>query len=257
MIKNIWCVACLLFMIAGCTKNKPPAASNETKASNGAAARTIAVDRAVYSWPPESSAKVDLVAEDRRLAKNFYVILDGSGSMESTECSGGKNKAEAAKEALKVFAAAVPKDSNLGLLVFDNSGTSERVPLGINNRTHFESALKNMVVGGGTPLGSAINKGLDALQTQARSQLGYGEYNIVVVTDGAANKDDRPDTVVNLLASKTPVVIHTVGFCLGENHALNQPGVTLYKTAMNPSELLTGLEDVLAESESFDVAEFN
>lgn len=216
----------------------------------------IKVDRSVYNWPPASETPVELAPSESRMAKNFYVILDGSGSMDASECSGGKTKAQAAVASLLKFESAVPENAHLGLFIFDNTGASERVPLGPRNSERFQKALVQMQVGGGTPLGSAMAAGLKALEAQARAQLGYGEYNLVIVTDGEANDGEEPDPMVRTLVSKTPVVIHTVGFCIGENHALNQPGLTVYKAADNPQQLMSGLEEVLAESETFDVAEF-
>jgi hypothetical protein len=55
----------------------------------------------------------------------------------------------------------------------------------------------------------------------------------------------------------TPINIYSIGFCIGENHALNQPGRTFYKAADNPAALRKGLEEVLAESETFDETEFS
>lgn len=47
------------------------------------------------------------------------------------------------------------------------------------------------------------------------------------------------------------MVLHTIGFCIGEKHSLNQPGRTLYRAADNPEQLRAGLADVLAEAPSF------
>lgn len=214
------------------------------------------IDPAVYNWPPKGSKATTLVPEDRRFAKNFYVILDGSGSMNEKECADDNTKAQVAVDTLQKFAKTVPEDANLGLLIFDDTGTSERVPLGINNRPQFASALAAMKVGSGTPLKSAITRGLAKIEDQARAQMGYGEYNLVVVTDGYANKGEDPKAVVHKMASGTPVLIHTMGFCIGSEHSLNQPGLTIYKSANNPKELATGLGSVLAESETFDVTDF-
>lgn len=55
----------------------------------------------------------------------------------------------------------------------------------------------------------------------------------------------------------SPIQIHTIGFCIGPDHSLNIPGRTMYKAADNPQQLEKGLQDVLAESETFDVSDFD
>ena len=182
--------------------------------------------------------------------RNYYVILDGSGSMADSGCSGSLSKMDAAKEALARFAGVVPRKAQLGLLAFDQHGVSERVALGLDNRDRFVEEVRKVSAGGQTPLKSSIAAGVARLEEAARRQLGYGEYNLVVVTDGeAVPGSEDPRGVVNDVLGRSPVAIHTIGFCIGSNHSLNQPGRTLYKAAQNPDELKAGLEDVLAESE--------
>jgi hypothetical protein len=96
-----------------------------------------------------------------------------------------------------------------------------------------------------------------AFTDQGRRQLGYGEYTIVVVTDGIANSIPRLQKVVDKLIADTPINIYSIGFCIGQEHSLNQPGRTLYKSADNPEQLQKGLQEVLAESESFDEDAFS
>ena len=91
---------------------------------------------------------------------------------------------------------------------------------------------------------------------QGRRQLGYGEYTIVVVTDGIANDENRLRTAVDVILANSPITVYSIGFCIGARHSLNQPGNTVYKSADNPEQLAEGLKDVLAESEFFDAAEF-
>ena len=91
---------------------------------------------------------------------------------------------------------------------------------------------------------------------QGRRQLGYGEYHLIVVTDGQASSGQDPTGVVDEILASSPVVIHTIGFCIGEDHSLNQKGRVLYRTAQNAAELREGLEQVLAEAPDFTVTQF-
>ena len=111
--------------------------------------------------------------------------------------------------------------------------------------------------GSGTPLTRAVQMAYELLTEQAGKQLGYGEYHMVIVTDGAANQPEKLTQTVNAVLTHSPIIMSTIGFCIAETHSLNQPGRTIYKAADNPEALRQGLQDILAESESFeDVTEF-
>jgi uncharacterized protein with von Willebrand factor type A (vWA) domain len=202
-------------------------------------------------WPPEikEGEKVE-VARDL-LVKNYYVILDSSGSMGDHECGEGSTKSQVSKKAFAEFLSVIPSQANVGLLVFDRDGVRERAPLGTKNRDRILAEVNVMEPGDGTPLYDAVAVGLSAIEKQARLQLGYGEYHMVIVTDGMANPGQEPDEVVNHILKNTPIMIHTIGFCINENHPLNQPGRTSYRTAKDSQELIKGLKAVLAESEKF------
>jgi len=220
-------------------------------------AREVAANSAQKrTWPaPVDESKQPPVAADLA-SRNYYIIFDGSGSMERDGCSNGRSKIDVAKESLEKFAANVPETANLGLAVFDARGVAEEVPLGRENRSDFIAKVKAVFPGGATPLKSAMALGSEKLEEQARRQLAYGEYNLVVVTDGEASAGEDPRSIVADLLLNSPVVVHTIGFCISGDHSLNQPGKTVYKAANEPEQLTKGLEEVLAESETFDVATF-
>lgn len=177
--------------------------------------------------------------------------------MNDSQCSGSTNKIEAARAAVKAFARTIPPDANIGLLAFDNRGIAERAPLGPNQVSSINAQIDAIRPDGGTPLLEAIRQAYKRLTAQGRKQLGYGEYHLVVVTDGMATPDTQnPTPIVNEILASSPVVIHTIGFCIGNQHALNQPGRTFYKAADNPADLAKGLSEVLGESPSFDVRAF-
>ena len=206
------------------------------------------------SWPAIGQSPVALA--NNLLAANYYVILDGSGSMANQECSGNKSKLDAAKEALAVFVAQLPSGSNIGLYVFDAFGRKEVVSLSSGTKDEFLTQVNNAVSGSGTPLYSSVVAGYEALKRQAGAQLGYGEYHLVVVTDGEANDGEDPRPAVKRLLQESPVQLHTIGFCIGDRHSLNQPGLVDYRAADDPQSLARSLEAVLAEAPKFDVGSF-
>jgi Ca-activated chloride channel family protein len=195
------------------------------------------------------------------IAPNYYTIVDGSGSMTSTECSGDppnrNGRIVPAREAMIRFGKRLPSNANLGLYVFDRIAWRERVALdhGEVNRQAFVEAVAHIEAGGNTPLGAALMVAYEALRKQSLLQNGYGEYHIVVETDGAASDADVMERAVKLI-TKSPIILETIGFCIAQGHALNQPGFTIYRNAMNPTELSKGLDAIFAESDVFDLKAF-
>ncbi|MFA6536063.1 MAG: vWA domain-containing protein [Candidatus Paceibacterota bacterium] len=183
------------------------------------------------------------------MRRNIYLVFDCSGSM--ADAKNGEPKIVTAKRAIEAFGRKIPAETSLGLAIFDSNGPSERVPLGVNNRKQFYQTVQSAGAGGATPLSSAVRLGYEQLRKQAVRQLGYGEYHLVIVTDGEANAGFDPGNDVNIILRDSPVVIHTIGFHIGSRHSLNQPGRTVYKEANNPADLEKGLAEVLAESDKF------
>ncbi|MFH0784931.1 MAG: vWA domain-containing protein [Pseudomonadota bacterium] len=217
---------------------------------------TSMADRMLPPWPPaEDSSKTTQLA-DSLTTKNFVLIFDGSGSMAKQGCSGNRSKNEVARDAVIEWAASVPDDANLGLVVFDSSGFSIRLPLGLGNRPQFKAEIQKVVPDRSTPLAAALDLAQSMLTDQARKQLGYGDYTVVIVTDGAADDIPALENSVNKVLATSPVMIHTIGFCIAADHSLNRAGRTTYRAANNPAELRRGLQEVLAESESFDISGF-
>lgn len=229
-------------------------AQQAKQSSRPAAKAAVAPKPIALPWPPAPDSNT--VLAPNLLADNYYVVLDGSGSMAESQCSGNHSKIETAKDALKEFATSVPANANLGLLIFTKSQIHELVPLGSNNRQQFSGRVQSASADGGTPLRDAISTGYARLEQQAVRQLGYGRYILVVVTDGQANPGQEPNEKVGWMLDNTPVELHTIGFCIGTDHTLNMPGRTVYKAADNPAALRQGLADVLAEAETFDVSKF-
>ncbi|MBN2080186.1 MAG: VWA domain-containing protein [Spirochaetes bacterium] len=194
-------------------------------------------------WPPGLGTGQASPVADVRM-KNYYIVFDGSGSMYHGR------KIQTAQKALEVFVLMIPPDANVALLAFDARGVYERAPFGTPRETIIREIHKT-IARGGTPLGRAVEIAYDKILAQARRQLGYGEYSIVIVTDGMATDGERLPRIIGRILDESPVMIHTIGFDIGMGHALNQPGLTSYRTARNFHELTRGLGEVLAESDSF------
>jgi Ca-activated chloride channel family protein len=195
------------------------------------------------------------------LARSFYFVLDGSGSMAENpamKCNGSassqfSSKIDGARWAIREFLQKVPPADLVGLYVFDGQGQREVVPLATNNREAFLAAVDRVRVNGGTPLAEAIIAGVDRLVAQRRRQLGYGEFRLVVVTDGEATGRRLDDGTSYALANRIP--IYTIGFCVGSSHTLFRSSVA-YRAANSAEEVKRGLEETLGELEHFDMKAF-
>ena len=253
---GFWLLLIVGFFAAGIfmsSQNEQQAAPEAALAGEAAARADYALDARRADWPPLHDGSSGRAVT----ATNYYVVLDGSGSMRRSRCSGDASKMEAAVAALRTFVESIPADANLGLAVFDGAGVSERVALATANRPAFNNALSNVNASGGTPLLSAITLGYERLTAQGQQQLGYGEYHLVVVTDGQPDPEEEdPAPIVDRLLAESPVMLHTIGFCIGEDHVLNQPQRTFYAAADDPQQLRAGLSAVLAEAPNFDLTQF-
>lgn len=205
-------------------------------------------------WPNMQASQSSV--DNNLVKKNYYLVFDASGSMQESNCSGGHTKIDTAKQSVTQFISKIPADANIGLVIFDQSGVYERAVLARSSRETIVQQINRAVAGGGTPLNTSIQHAYQALTEQAQKQLGYGEYHLIVVTDGVASKGEDPSDTVQRLIEESPVVLHTIGFCISGTHALNQAGLTIYKSANNPLELERGLDSVLAEVNDFKIDSF-
>jgi Ca-activated chloride channel family protein len=263
----IYCCAAALLLLSGCSEDTDPRKSSSSQKKKNIAQQhaqqqqsvSDSFERATASsvWPPSEMEQENILPADQWSRKNYMMIFDGSGSMGERRCSGNRTKSAVAKEAMSDWAQSVPADANLGLVVFDKQGFAIRLQLGQGDRQKFVQQVKTVVLGSRTPLTQAVRTAYELLTAQAKKQLGYGEYHMVIVTDGAANEPEKLTGTVNAVLAYSPIIISTIGFCIADTHSLNQPGRTIYKAANNPEALRQGLQDVLAESKSFDdVTEF-
>ena len=76
------------------------------------------------------------------------------------------------------------------------------------------------------------------------------------MTDGEADSDQDPRLAVNGIVGQTPIILSTIGFCIGEQHSLNQKNVIEYRAADSQESLASGLTEVLGEAESFSDVTF-
>ncbi len=178
-------------------------------------------------------------------ARNFEIVLDASGSMAGSAI-------EEAKQAIHSFVQSLPADINVGLVVFDGSGIQEKVSLespAAKNRQQFLQEVQSVDAGGGTPLADAMNVGSGALLKQCQRQLNYGDYRLIVVTDGQPDWGQDLDKACSTAASYG-FSIYTIGFNIDDGHPLKN-WATSYETASSADELTRKLQNTAAEPDNY------
>ncbi|MDP2932715.1 MAG: VWA domain-containing protein [bacterium] len=250
IILTLFVVVSLCFL--GCEQTPPP--QNLNRQANQASSKEAKSTAASGIWPYLAERQPDVV-QPNLTAKNYVLIFDGSGSMDKSDCSDGRRKIDVAKEAVIEWYKTIPPEANVGLVAFHGKWTTLDLT-SKKDATNFISAINSIRPDGNTPLATAVKLSYGMLTKQAQRQLGYGEYVIVAVTDGENNdqRESLKEWVIHVL--QTPINIYTIGFCIKGSHSLNQPGRTIYREANNPQELRKGLQEVLAESEKFDLNVF-
>jgi hypothetical protein len=233
-MKRILFILFFLLLCIGCTaqaSTTSPATQGQTNSST-----PVAI-------PPSGEISLD---------RNYYLVIDDSGSMgDHVYCGTFPNKLEAAKWAITEFITkTVPPEVNVGLYALNNG--HELVALGKNNHDVIIAKTKALSPTDGTPLNYAIRTATDVLAKQRNKQLGYGEYYIVVATDGAGTDGDVGVSVD--YANKNHVPIITIGFGI-TNHPLSTYSLS-YREATNPQELLQALNETQGESAYYDSTVF-
>ena len=188
-------------------------------------------------------------ADDDIHKTNIVVILDASGSMrEKFSGDRTKSKMEAAKAALQEVLSQVPDDTHIGVLVFSGANIQNEwvYPLGPKDTQKLRAAIRLPHPSGGTPLGKYIRIGANRLLEQREKQYNYGNYRLLVVTDGEASDTDKVKHYTPEILNRQ-IRIDVIGVDMKTDHLLANV-VDSYRKADNPGELMAAVSQILAET---------
>ena len=192
-------------------------------------------------------------ADDGIHKDNIVVILDASGSMQE-KFSGDqtKSKMEAAKAALLEVLSKVPDDTHIGILVFSGANIQNEwvYPLGPKDTQKLTTAIQLPQPSGNTPLGRYIRIGANRLLEQRENQYNYGNYQLLVVTDGEASDADKVRHYTPEILNRQ-IRVDVIGVDMTTNHMLANV-VDSYRKADNPGELVAAVSEILAETGDTD-----
>lgn len=250
-IKFIGLIAIILAMFTMCCESP---SSNSSTTTTTTTTTTTAVAHST-----EAVVELDDPNGAISVASNFYFVFDVSGSM-NDGCS-GSTKIKGAKKALLSFIEKVPGDANIGLLLFgvnNGNGVKEVLPLGpyTANKDEFIRIIKKLSCNGSTPLAKATSAATNKLIAQYKRQLTYGEYRMIIVSDGDANSNGDYKKALNYAAKYPFISIYGISLCMGGDNILAKYAVS-FADASNYDELEKALEQSVAELPTFDPTDFD
>lgn len=177
------------------------------------------------------------------------VVLDDSGSMNDIMATrdGRMSRMDAAKRALEKVVERLPQETQLGILLLNGVTGNQNwlVPLKPLNVAETRSRIQSVRARGGTPLGAAMQKGINEL-LQARAKQVYGTYRLVVVSDGEANDSRLLQSLLPEMVSRG-VVIDVIGVAMKEKHSLSERSHS-YRNAADPAQFEQVVQEVFAEA---------
>lgn len=189
------------------------------------------------------------IADNGVHTDNIVIILDASGSMQDKfRADETKSKMDAAKEALKEVLAKVPEGTNIGLLVFSGRNIRDEwvYPLGPKDTARIIAAIDLPQPEGGTPLGRYMRIGANRLLEQREKQYNYGNYRLLIVTDGEAQDQAKIEQYTPEILNRQ-IRVDVIGVDMKTDHKLATDADS-YRRADNPGELVAAVSQILAET---------
>jgi hypothetical protein len=138
------------------------------------------------------------------------------------------------------------------VVILDDSGSMQQVmadagrlvPLAELNRTTALQQVENVNADGGTPLGQAMIAAMDQL-LHLRTGQPYGDYRLLVVTDGEATDGWLLDQHLSEMVSRG-VVVDVIGVDMQAAHSLSSKSHS-YRRANDAASFERALSEIFAE----------
>lgn len=196
------------------------------------------VKRALIGWL--------MLAGSLFAAQKVVVVVDDSGSMSDWMRQERVKKIDAAKQALTVVMRKLPPDSKVGVLALNGGWL---IPLQPIDRGALQQEINRLRARGSTPLGARMTEAADEL-LKLRSKEIYGDYRMLVVTDGEAGDQDLLNAVLPDIMSRG-FLVDVIGVDMQSEHSL-ATRVHNYRRADDPAALKEAIASSLAESDDQD-----
>lgn len=187
-----------------------------------------------------------LIAPAAMAQQNVVILLDDSGSMDQPlRSNSGLLKMDAAKAAISSVLKQLPENANVGLAVLNGSGGPWVIPFGPLDKAQVNESVSRIRASGGTPLGAMMKVAADQL-LQARSEQYYGNYKLLIITDGEANDRQLVERYLPEILARG-IVVDAIGVDMESQHSLATQ-TNSYRKADDPESLTQAISEVLAET---------
>lgn len=194
--------------------------------SSAFALEGISVNNTMYQMTKSSD-------RDPTLEKNVVVVFDDSGSMDGIFNS----RIKRARQATRALVSSLDVNTNLGIIALNKGVIHPLSKIG-KHSNFINSKVDNIRANGGTYIGATLSKVQKMIVKQRKLQAGYGEYIIVIVTDGEANDSSLMYRKVDEL-TKNGFIIKTIGLDL-TRHKLQD--VTGFVSASSTNQLISAMK---------------
>jgi hypothetical protein len=181
---------------------------------------------------------------------HVVVILDNSGSM-AERMPGGGTRMDAAKRSLQTVLDRAPADAQVGVLLLNppRIGQDWLFEISPVDPAATQQAIQRVEAGGPTPLGGAMKVGADAL-LKAREANRYGDYKLLVVSDGEATDGNLTQRYLPEVQARG-VLVDVIGVSMGQQHSLATRANT-YRNANDPASLEQAISAVVLGESTTD-----
>jgi hypothetical protein len=177
------------------------------------------------------------------------IVLDDSGSMNEPMLDSGRRKPrmEVAKDALGKVIDGFPDDTRLGLVLLNGASLNGGwlIPLGPLDKKNAIAQVQRLTARGGTPLGRAMKLAVEELVDHRRRQP-YGDYRLLVVTDGEATDRSVLERYLPSMLARG-IAVDVIGVDMQSDHTLASTAHS-YRRANDAAGLQRALSEIFAES---------
>ncbi len=196
---------------------------------------------AIANWPAADIGRADAMPDPGR--RYTAIILDDSGSM-------GSDMEPAKRAVIDALGAMQPQDrvAVIGL----NWGVILAFTPVAEARETLPAALRPVLSDGPTPLTRAVDVARRGLEAEAAQARGFGAYQMIITTDGAADDGVSLTMAIEDLARSTPIQIATIGIDIGPRHVLRRDDLGRFVDVSNISGLQEALQAAVAENTRFE-----